>query len=153
MGQPLVGKLGASPLFRRSDHVIAGVGKRIGVEAAVVVPLRPHTGDPVTSVVGQAEDMSIPARRCRVDGMGAMQFSSSPPAAHAQEIVHTDRPRVLENDKAQVRHLALECLDQLGWGRRLARQIHTLDFCAYRSQSRDTQAEAFDYGKILRVNG
>ncbi len=108
VGGALVCEVGAAPVLGRPDDVVAGVRKRRRIEAAVVVPLRPHPGNTVARVVRKAEDVRIPAGRGRVHAVRAVQLPATPPGAGSQEIVDPERLIVLEDDESAARHFPLQ---------------------------------------------
>ena len=59
MGRALMSKAGTAAVLGRADDVVAGVRERIGIEAAVVMPLRPDAGNAVTAIVRQPEDVPV----------------------------------------------------------------------------------------------
>lgn len=115
----LVGEVGTCAVFSWSDYVIPRVRKRIGVEAAIIVPLRPDAQDPMMFIVGKAENMGVMIGRRRMYPVGAVQSLATPPAARSKKVVWVQAGGIFENDKAASRHGVLERIDDRlrGWHR------------------------------------
>src|SRR6056297_661556 len=105
IGAALVREPGSAAFFGRPDDVIAGVRESVGVEAAVVVPLRTDARKAVPAVVRQPKNMLVAAGRGRVHAVSAVQFLATPPRAGAEEIVGRDLLFALEDKKAPLGHL------------------------------------------------
>jgi hypothetical protein len=152
MSGALMGVPGPSAFLGGADDVVAGMGKGGRIEAAVVVPLRPHSGDAVTTVVRKAEDVLVATRRRRMDAVGAVQFPAAPPAARAEKVLGLRLLPVAEDEEPAMRHLLLERLQDLG-RRLLAGQLDAVHPGTDRIERSDPSAEPLDDRDAFRIKG